>query len=31
MSYRDRNAARLMRFQSLADPVAGLRGAWGQA
>jgi type VI secretion system protein ImpC len=28
MSYRDRNAARLARFQSLADPPAGLPGPW---
>ena len=28
LSYRNRNAARLMRFQSLADPPAGLRGPW---
>ena len=28
LSYRNRNAARLMRFQSLADPAAALRGPW---
>ena len=28
MSYRDRNSARLLRFQSIASPPAGLRGAW---
>jgi type VI secretion system protein ImpC len=28
MSYRDRNSARLLRFQSIADPPAALRGAW---
>jgi len=28
MSYKNRNAARLMRFQSLAFPPAPLRGAW---
>jgi type VI secretion system protein ImpC len=29
LSYRNRNAARLMRFQSLADPPAALSGPWG--
>ncbi|MGD8375469.1 MAG: type VI secretion system contractile sheath large subunit [Acidobacteriota bacterium] len=28
MGYRDRNAARLLRFQSMADPPAGLAGPW---
>jgi type VI secretion system protein ImpC len=28
LSYRDRNAARLMRFQSLADPATGIAGPW---
>lgn len=28
MSYRDRNSARLLRFQSIADPPTALRGAW---
>ena len=28
LSYRNRNAARLMRFQSLAHPAAALRGPW---
>jgi type VI secretion system protein ImpC len=28
VSYRDRNAARLIRFQSVADPPAQLSGAW---
>ncbi len=28
LSYRGRNAARLMRFQSLADPPAALPGSW---
>jgi len=28
MSYKDRNSARLLRFQSIADPLSGLRGAW---
>jgi type VI secretion system protein ImpC len=28
LSYRNRNAARLMRFQSLAEPAAALRGRW---
>ena len=28
LSYRDRNIARLARFQSLADPLAGLAGPW---
>jgi type VI secretion system protein ImpC len=29
LSYRNRNAARLMRFQSLAHPAAALQGPWG--
>lgn len=29
LSRRDRNAARLLRFQSLADPPEGLSGPWG--
>ncbi len=29
LSYQQRNAARLMRFQSIADPPAGLAGPWG--
>ena len=29
LSYRDRNAVRLLRFQSLADPLAALAGPWG--
>jgi type VI secretion system protein ImpC len=28
LSYRDRNAARLLRFQSLAEPAAPLAGPW---
>jgi type VI secretion system protein ImpC len=28
LSYKDRNAARLMRFQSAAEPSAGLAGPW---
>lgn len=28
MSYRDRNSARLLRFQSIASPLARLQGAW---
>jgi type VI secretion system protein ImpC len=28
MSYRNRNAARLLRWQSLANPAQALRGAW---
>ena len=28
LSYRNRNAARLLRFQSLADPAAALEGPW---
>jgi len=28
LSYRDRNAARLLRFQSLAEPASALRGSW---
>jgi len=28
MSYRDRNAARLLRFQSIADPPSPLAGPW---
>lgn len=28
LSYRDRNAARLLRFQSIADPATGLSGPW---
>lgn len=28
MGYRDRNAARLLRFQSMADPPTGLPGPW---
>jgi type VI secretion system protein ImpC len=31
LSYKDRNAARLMRFQSIASPSAGLPGAWSGA
>jgi type VI secretion system protein ImpC len=30
LSYRDRNAAKLVRFQSIADPAAALAGAWGE-
>ncbi|MDD5296324.1 MAG: type VI secretion system contractile sheath large subunit [Rhodocyclaceae bacterium] len=30
LSYRDRNAARLVRFQSIADPAAALSGPWGE-
>jgi type VI secretion system protein ImpC len=29
LSYKNRNAARLLRFQSLADPPTALRGPWG--
>ena len=29
LSYRNRNAARLLRFQSVADPPAALAGPWG--
>jgi len=29
LSYKNRNAARLMRFQSIADPCAALSGPWG--
>ena len=28
LSYQQRNAVRLMRFQSVADPPAGLSGPW---
>jgi len=28
LSYRNRNAARLLRWQSIADPAQALRGAW---
>ena len=28
MSYRDRNAVRIMRFQSVADPLRPLQGPW---
>ncbi len=30
MSHRDRNAARLVRFQSIATPAAPLSGPWGE-
>ncbi len=29
MSYKNRNAVRLIRWQSLADPAAALAGPWG--
>jgi type VI secretion system protein ImpC len=31
VSFKDRNAARLVRFQSLADPPAAPSGPWGEA
>lgn len=30
MIYRNRNAARLLRWQSLADPAQALQGVWAE-
>jgi hypothetical protein len=29
LSYKNRNAVRVMRFESIADPAAALSGPWG--